>query len=306
MTVIYADIIFLLNTLVDYLVILVTGRLAGLSLQRKRFLFAALLGGLYAVAAAVPDLKLMRTVPVKLLFWALIVLAAYGYSERFIREILLMGVVSSALAGVVLALGNLFSQSLFIVTYLPKVSLWLLLGGSVLCFLGAFLFRSCTRSRMAGNTFPVTLSIAGKEVRFTALLDTGNQLRAATDGRPILVVSPRVLKTVLPPQWGRFMTPDYLQHPVKILEWIRSEMHGICLGLIPYRALGVPSGTLLTVQTDWINIQNEVYLHAEVAIAPFDLGLGYSALWGGKLKGASVKHDFLEQTPTVVAETVER
>lgn len=305
MTVIYADIIFLLNTLVDYLVILVTGRLAGIPLQRKRFLSAALLGGLYAAAAAVPNLNLMRTVPAKLLVWILIALTAYGYSERFIRKTLLMGAVSGMLAGVVLALGNLFSQRLFI-AYLPRVSRWMLLSGIFLCSLCSIAFRGCAQSRITGTTIPATLSIAGREVCFTALLDTGNQLRAAADGRPILVVSPEVLKAVLPPQWVSLMTEECLQHPVELLEWIHIEFQGISPGLIPYRALGVPSGTLLTLQTDWIIIQNEIYPHASVAVAPFDLGLGYSALWGGNLKGVSVKHDLFEQTPTVVAETVEQ
>ena len=53
MAVIYADGIFLINTLVDYLIILITGRIAGIPLLRKRFFFAALLGGLYGAAAVV-------------------------------------------------------------------------------------------------------------------------------------------------------------------------------------------------------------------------------------------------------------
>ena len=50
MTVIYVDTLFLLNAVVDYLLLLAAARLAGEPLTRLRFLLGALLGGGYAVA----------------------------------------------------------------------------------------------------------------------------------------------------------------------------------------------------------------------------------------------------------------
>ena len=46
MTVIYVDTLFLLNAMVDYLLLLAAARLAGEPLTRLRFLRGALLGGL--------------------------------------------------------------------------------------------------------------------------------------------------------------------------------------------------------------------------------------------------------------------
>ena len=46
MTVIYVDTLFLLNAMVDYLLLLAAARLAGEPLTRLRFLLGALLGGL--------------------------------------------------------------------------------------------------------------------------------------------------------------------------------------------------------------------------------------------------------------------
>ena len=56
MTVVYIDSVFVLNTLMDYLLCLVTARLAGIPLRRRRYLLAALAGGGYAVAATVSRL----------------------------------------------------------------------------------------------------------------------------------------------------------------------------------------------------------------------------------------------------------
>ena len=56
MTVIYIDTLFLLNALVDYLLLLAAARLAGEPLRRIRFALGAALGGAYAVAIFLPGL----------------------------------------------------------------------------------------------------------------------------------------------------------------------------------------------------------------------------------------------------------
>ena len=47
MTVIYVDTLFLLNALVDYLLLLAAARLAGEPLRRVRFALGAILGGCF-------------------------------------------------------------------------------------------------------------------------------------------------------------------------------------------------------------------------------------------------------------------
>ena len=54
MTVIYVDTLFLLNTMVDYLLLLASARLAGEPLARLRIAQGEVLGGLYAVADILP------------------------------------------------------------------------------------------------------------------------------------------------------------------------------------------------------------------------------------------------------------
>lgn len=50
MTVVYVDKVFLLNGIVDYLLLLSAARLAGEPLHRLRMALAAALGGIYAAA----------------------------------------------------------------------------------------------------------------------------------------------------------------------------------------------------------------------------------------------------------------
>ena len=57
MTVVYIDSVFVLNALMDYLLLLSAGRLAGVPLRRGRYVLGALLGGGYAAAVFLPGME---------------------------------------------------------------------------------------------------------------------------------------------------------------------------------------------------------------------------------------------------------
>lgn len=57
MTVVYLDRVFLLNLLVDYLLLLTTAQLAGIPLRRGRLALCAAVGALYAGAVFLPGLS---------------------------------------------------------------------------------------------------------------------------------------------------------------------------------------------------------------------------------------------------------
>ena len=112
MTVVYVDSVFVLNALMDYLLVLCAARLAGIPLRRRRYLLAGLLGGAYAVAVFLPGLGFLSATPVKLAAGILLALAAYGGEAKLLRLTLLRGTeekfveriaVASATAAIVTA-----------------------------------------------------------------------------------------------------------------------------------------------------------------------------------------------------------
>lgn len=111
MTVVYVDSVFILNGVMDYLLLLVTARLAGIPLRRRRYLLAALAGAAYAVAVFLPGMGFLSAPPVKAAAGVLMALIAYGGETRLARLTLLFFALSCALAGSVLALGLLAGGS---------------------------------------------------------------------------------------------------------------------------------------------------------------------------------------------------
>ena len=61
--VVYGDVLFALNLLLDYAVLLASARIAACPFARLRLLGGALFGAVYAVAVFVPGLQILSALP---------------------------------------------------------------------------------------------------------------------------------------------------------------------------------------------------------------------------------------------------
>ena len=283
MTVIYIDSVFVLNALMDYLLLLCAARLAGLSLRRGRYALAALAGGAYAAAVFLPGLGFLAQTPVKIAAGVLLGLIAYGGEEKLLRLLLLFFAVSCAMAGCVLGLGLLAGGGIPAVNgvlYTNVDAKALVISGTAAYAVLAVVFRAAAGHGVQGELLAVRISVGGRTAELTALRDTGSGLRAP-DGRPVLVTAPGALNGILPPAAAALLRRRGLAVPEQLLEPLRAAAPALRPRLTPYRAVGTSAGLLLTIRTDWAEIGGIRYPGLTAALAPSALGAGYTALWGG-------------------------
>ena len=306
MTVVYADSVFLLNGAMDYVLFLVTARLAGIPLKRRRYALAALLGAFYAVSVFLPGVNFLSAFPAKLAVGVLLALVAFGGEEKLLRLVLLLFAVSCALAGCVLALGLLagsrvpVSNGIFYTDVDAKV---LLIATAAAYLVLTVVFRAAARYGVGGDLLPVTVCVGGRTVRLTALHDSGNSLRDPAGGGAVLVAAPGSLNSILPGSVGKLLTPELLRYPADLLEPLREAAPALRPRLLPYRAVGVAGGLLLTIRADWVEVRGRLYDGAPVALSPTALGTGYAALWGGEVKRGG-NHDRFEERTAAAADVV--
>ena len=297
MTVVYVDSVFLLNGAMDYVLFLMTARLAGIPLKRGRYVLAAFLGAVYAVSVFLPGLNFLSAFPAKLAVGVLLALVAFGGEEKLLRLLLLLFTVACAMAGCVLALGLLagsrvpVSNGIFYTDVDAKV---LLIAAAAAYLVLTIVFRAAARHGVGGELLPVTVCIGGRLVRLTALHDSGNSLRDPTGGA-VLVAAPNSLNSVLPGSAGKLLTTDLLRYPADLLEPLRAAAPALRPRLLPYRAVGVPGGLLLTIRSDWVDVSGRRYEGTSVALSPTALGTGYMALWGGEVEKGGNHERFARQ-----------
>lgn len=283
MTVIYIDSVFVLNALMDYLLLLCAARLAGLPLRRGRYALGALAGGAYAAAVFLPGLSFLAGTPVKLAAGVLLGLIAYGGEEKLLRLLLLFFAVSCAMAGCVLGLGLLAGGGVPAVNgvfYTNVDARALAVAGTAAYAVLSVVFRAAAGHAVRGELLPVRVSIAGRTAELTALWDTGSGLRSP-DGRAALVTAPGALDAALPPEAVRLLRRRGLEAPEELLEPLRAMAPALRPRLTPFRTVGTAGGLLLTIRTDWAEINGTRYPGLTAALSPTALGAGYAALWGG-------------------------
>ena len=290
MTVVYIDSVFVLNALMDYLLILATAYLSGIPLRRGRCLLASLLGGCYAVGVFLPHCGFLAGWPEKLAAGIILAAVAYAGEQKLLRLTVLLFGVSCGFAGCVLGLGFLagggvpMANGVFYTDIDAKV---LLIAAGAAYLVMTVVFRAGAQHRIRGTLVPVRIEWDERSVSLTALCDTGNALRDPATGRPLLVASARRLETLWPPELRGMLTARALRSPAELLEPLnRRDMR---FRLIPYSAVGVSSGLLLAFRSDRTFIGRKRYERLLIALSPTELGDGFSALWGDAEGGKKVE-----------------
>lgn len=284
MTVVYIDSLFLLNFAVNYLLLLASARLAGEVRHRLRLAAGAAAGAIYAVLIFLPGMGFLVHPLCKVCAAAVMALAAFGGSRRLLRLLMLFFALSCALGGGILAIGLLGGQGLTLeggVIYSAMDLKILLLSAA-----GCYLILTTVFERLAAHggarrdLVTAVLRMGGQEVRLTTLIDSGNTLTDPATGCPVMVAEGEKLASLFPARYA--LDAAALRDPVITLERLSAEGAGHRFRLLPYRAVGVECGLLLSVRLDSLQVGERNYGSILVALAPNGVSDGgsYSALIG--------------------------
>ncbi|MCI8424011.1 MAG: sigma-E processing peptidase SpoIIGA [Lawsonibacter sp.] len=284
MTVIYVDTLFLLNGVIDYLLLLAAARLAGEPLRRLRFLGGAVLGGLYAVAIFLPGLGFLSHPLCRVAAAVLMLVIAYGGSRRLLRQGILFLALTCALGGGVVALGMLGHQGLSLgrgVFYSSLDVKMVLLSAAVwYAILTLALRRVGRHSALRGELLPARLRLGKRSVELTALVDTGNTLTDPVSGAPVMVAEGACLLELFPRECRPSLSD--LRDPTGAMERLSAGVWRRRFRLLPYRAVGVDRGLLLALRVDGLRLDGQERGPLLVALSPTPVsdGGGYRALVG--------------------------
>lgn len=271
MQVVYIDSLFVLNFFLDYIALLLTGKVAGEPLRRLRIALGALLGGGYAVSLFWPGWPFLGHPVLRLAVGIFMVMAAYGASRRLLRITLLFFLVSAGMGGVVYALAYLgWGVNVAQGVASPTIDLRLILLGGLLAYSVLSLVGKRLGRHGIGELRQVEISLRGKAVELTALADNGNTLTDPLSGQPVLVAEGERLAPLLPPE------ADF-HHPAECFPTLTTPR---TFQLLPYRAVGISQGLLLAVKADRITVDGKETKNRLVALSPTPVSDGgrYQAL----------------------------
>lgn len=243
---VYVDEVFALNLLIDWLLLKTAVALTGQRRPWYRLLAAALLGAIYAVAVLLPGCGFLGSLPLRLLLFAVMSCAAFGFGRRALRPGLWYLGVCCGFGGLAYAVSVLTGRGVLLLGgaawYAVSFRFLALLAGA--SYLVVWLLLPKLGAQTGTQTLALSLQLGERRAQITALRDTGNGLRDPVTGERVLVAEAALLERLLP---NVPLNRAQLRDPAAAMTALRLLCPKLRPRLVPYRSVGVQSALLLAI-----------------------------------------------------------
>lgn len=201
-TVVYADILFVINMLVNYLLLRASAAVTSSGFKALRLLLSSVAGGIFALIILVDGIPQFVHTILRFLFPLLMTAIAFGVKNlrAFLKNTAAFYLANFVFAGIMLgicaAVKNNFALYQNGVVYFD-IDILTLLIVSLVCYGVLTLVSKLVRVRNPRDTlFEIAITDKGKTVTGTAFYDTGNSLCDSFSGRPVIIAEKGFLETL--------------------------------------------------------------------------------------------------------------
>ncbi|BDG60749.1 sigma-E processing peptidase SpoIIGA [Caldinitratiruptor microaerophilus] len=257
------DVVFGLSLVVDGLWLWAAGVMAGVRVRPLRLLAAAAAGALADVVAAFPGGAALRGWGARMAGSLLLLTLGYGGTvpvRSLGRLLLYFYAAGAAIAGAAVLLGSGVPRGVavyraaqgYVAFSVPLAPSPLILAGAALVLAGGRLVLDSARvwRRARPDLVALRVAVGGEQVTVRALVDTGNRLHDPAGGVPVVVAERRALAPLLPPALRVHPLDDPAGAAAALpAAWARR------VRLVPFRSLGTPSGLLIAIRPDRLEVQ---------------------------------------------------
>jgi stage II sporulation protein GA (sporulation sigma-E factor processing peptidase) len=260
-TYVYADVVFLENLIMNYLILWSTARLTRYNYSKIKLAIASVLGSAYAVFSYFPEYSYLFSFIMKILFSILIIIVAYT-PEHFHLLLKLTGifyVISFAFGGAAFGLFyfinglNLTSNGISFIKDFPIkiLAVAVIAAYFIIRYSWDYIQHRIGRERLIVR---VEMSFDKKQLCLDALVDTGNSLKDPITNSPVMITDYSMIKELLPDDIQKIFEQRG-ENDLNIISEIMSiSKWATRFRVIPFKSLGRENGMLLGFRPDQIII----------------------------------------------------
>ncbi len=260
---VYLDEVFLVNLLMDWLVLWAVSTLAQQSSPWWRFALASVFGAVYSTAIFFPAMYWMTFLPVKIAWSLLILLLAFAFINwrNYLKLAIYFYLCAFVLGGASLASMYLFGEAAvqtwsgvaLVETDFKPV--WLAVGAG-LVVAAVYCLRGRLRQDLGASqqVINAVVQLGEKQAAFALLADSGNSLTEPLSGRSVLVVEEKKLLPLFCAETQQTLTNEKIDVTERFLALSRRPELAGRWRIIPYQAVG-QQGLLLGFRPDMIHLE---------------------------------------------------
>jgi len=227
--IIYADIMLVINFVLDFLCLFISGRLLSKKFRAIRVILASLFGAVYSLAYyALYPLAWYFMLPLHIAAACVICLIAFKSNslKNFAKTVVVFILTAALLGGLLSAVYGLtgrFSEGFY--TEISASSLIIISGLSTLIALGYSLL--CKR-KVVVKSMRADIYINGEPIKVNLLVDSGNMATEPFSSLPVIILR----STIMPPPLN-LPSLDDSPIPLRMIPLKTSSGSGVLFGFIP-------------------------------------------------------------------------
>lgn len=198
---VYADILVLINTYVNYFILLATCAFLRTHRRFLRLFLGSAVGGICSLVILLPQKNELISMLCQLIIAVLIIFFTFGFDNLhiFLKRLATFFLVSFLFSGSVYFIYQIFKPERLIINnsviYFDISAIELILGSAVI-YAVIIIVRALNGgfAKKERKMVKMTVEYNGKTVEFSCLIDTGNMLRDAFTDMPVAVVDSSISK----------------------------------------------------------------------------------------------------------------
>lgn len=275
--VVYLDILFFINLIMNYIILIVTSVFSGFYVPRIKIFASSLLGAMYAIVAFFGNFNFIFNI----LVGVLMVLITFG-KKNLLKQSLLFFMIAFMFAGGIIAIFY-FSKnpSYMLLNGIPyiEIKIDILVSTFILCYVALCILNSNLGKNkiLSDNITHIFVKIGDKSVKISTFLDSGNALLDIITGKPVIVVEGFILKEILPYDLHCIVT----QNPYDALQSSAKFQNSLRIRIINFKSLGNSNGVMTIFTPDEILDKNGKKIDALIGISLCEINLsGCFAIMG--------------------------
>lgn len=293
------------NFIINYLILYLNRILLRIDEKNSRLIIGSILSSFYSLVFFTPKL-IFLTMPISKVFFSIfIVRISYRYVnlKLLIKELLGFYMISFIFAGATIGmfysfnnLRNILNTRIDIFNQFPVK--FLVIGVITSIIIGKSIFQYFNLKVLRENYIAdVTIIHRGNQIKFKALLDTGNSLIDPFSNRKVIVVEFDRLKHILPNQIADLITANNeynFQYVEELLLILKDQIN---LTIIPFKSIG-KNGMIFAFKPDSIIIdymnrkdKREDFL-VGIYAESFSKEMGYSGLLHYDLINGGMENEY--------------
>lgn len=207
---VYADVLVVVNFVVNLFILMAVGKIAGAITTRKRLWIGAFIGAISSLIIFIPLPGFFLQFLYKILVAAAMTAAAFGCKpyKKFAGRLFVTFAVSFIFAGLMLAVWFLFSPAgmLFYngIVYFHISALTLILTTTAAYLIVTLIERLFFSRISEKQLYDITIVVNGKALSTKALADTGSNLKEPFSGAPVVICDRMLAQKITPQEKEKF------------------------------------------------------------------------------------------------------